>query len=111
MEHARQRGIYEGIRGSTELRKHNISIFTKSKDFGQGLSTRKTNQSALGPAKEDLEDSYPDLPQRFSKLVTFKSVSNRDSPKRHSYNGLRKSINNNMKDKIVFDSIQDIKGR
>jgi hypothetical protein len=38
-------------------------------------------------------------------------VSNRESPKRHSYNGLRKSTNNNMKDKIVFDSIQEIKGR
>jgi len=105
MENARQKGIYEGLRGSTELRKHNISIFSKSKDCSQGFSSRKTNQSVLGPAKQDLEDSYPDLPLRFSKLVTFKSVSKRESPNRHSYNGLRKSINSNMKDKIVFDSI------
>jgi hypothetical protein len=51
MENARQKGIYEGLRGSTELRKHNISIFSKSKDYGQGFSSRKTNQSVLGPAK------------------------------------------------------------
>ena len=112
MENAKNRGIYSGLRGSLDFRKHTKSTFTKSTDLSYGNTERKSNFSALNPSKTDYnnnedDETYPELPKRFSKLVTFKSVSKNKSPNSHNNNGLRKSLNN-MKDRIVFDSIQDI---
>jgi hypothetical protein len=80
MENAKNKGIYSGLRGSVEFRKHTKSTFTKSIDLGFGNTDRRSNFSALAPLKLDRynnedDDSYPELPKRFSKLVTFKSAS------------------------------------
>ena len=106
IEHAKSKGVYKSLRESAEFRKHTKSTFTKSIDLGSNFTERKLNFSAFGNLKQASSkiEEYPELPKRYSKLVTFKSVSKNDSPVSKRSGGFRQSLNN-VRGQVLFDSI------
>lgn len=72
IDNAEKMGVYKSVRDSTEFKKHKDKLFSRSIDVGRFSEIRKESKSTI-------DECYPELPLKYSKLVTFKPVQNNDS--------------------------------